>query len=733
MSGSFFKELKRRNVFRVAVIYIVSSWLLMQIGDVMFPALLLPAWSIRMLVALLILGFPLAIVFAWAYEITSDGIVRTDDVPAGRSVSAKTAEKINRLIIAVLAVAVAVLFVRNSSDEPVAEIEPHFVISDQSIAVLPFRNLSASEEDAEFFAVGLHDELLTLLSKIGGMKVISRTSVERLDDDLSISGIGELLGVATILEGQVQRSGDRLRINVQLIDTSGEDHLWANTYNRELTAANIFDVQSDIARTISGALSAELTNSDEQLLQDVPTTNTAALERYLLGVQLRERSSWDALRSASDYFREAIKLDADFAQAWAALASVQQQLLQTGAINLQHYSNVAGPAINRALELNNELSEAHSERGNFRWNFGDLAGAEESFRKSLQLNPNLPYALLNYGAYLRSTNRPAEAIPVLEKALARDPLSPLVLFDLGKSEMYLGNIEKTLFYAEKILEIDPASVYGYAGNLQAHFNNGRMDLGIPWMIKLLAVDPDDFESWAYMSLWLEQFGLSEIAQQYLTRAYELGSSEPVVLKCAVQIHSLMGQQVEAVEIARRAIDAKMDDRWYSNRVFLRQIRDAASTHQARLKSLELYKDRHPELFDGLPTITIDNINAAADVAFLLQDLGQDSERVQAILSASLEWHDTTRPDGVFDMQVGIVKVDLLVHSGNIDGALDTLREAVESGWIYNWRWYLDSPNFDTIRDLPEFQSIVMELQNIMKMQRDAYLAHPDMGEFDLRT
>ncbi len=216
MAGSFIQELKRRNVFHVALIYIVVSWLLMQIGDVMFPALLLPDWTARMLVAFLLLGLPIALIFAWAYEITPEGIKKTVDVELDESITSRTGRQIDFLIIGVLAIAVVLLGIRVLTDEdsPEALVAD---ISEKSIAVLPFKNQSASTENAEFFASGVHDELLTLLSKLGQLKVISRTSVERLDPRLSIPEIGELLGVATVLEGQVQRAGNQLRINVQLI------------------------------------------------------------------------------------------------------------------------------------------------------------------------------------------------------------------------------------------------------------------------------------------------------------------------------------------------------------------------------------------------------------------------------------------------------------------------------------------------------------------------------------
>jgi TolB-like protein/tetratricopeptide (TPR) repeat protein len=732
MSGSFIQELKRRNVIRVAAIYVVVSWLLMQIGDVMFPALLLPYWTTTMLVTFLLLGFPVAMIFAWAYEITPDGVLRTEDVPEDQSITANTGQKINRMIIAVLGVVVVVLLVRGFLDEPGEAPTPIALASGQSIAVLPFKNQSAGAENAEFFAGGLHDELLTLLSKLGELKVISRTSVERLDPTLSIPEIGALLGVTTVLEGQVQRAGDRLRINVQLIDTSAEGHLWANTYDRELTAENIFDVQSDIARTISGALHTELSDSDEELLQDVPTASTKALERYLLGKQLWDRSSWSSLRSASDYFEEAVEIDPEFAQAWASLAGVKLQLLQTGAIDLQNYLDAAETAVGRALELNSTLSEAHAELGNLRWKMGDLAAAESAYDEALRLNSSLPWSLLAYGTYLRTTNRPAEAIPVLEKALVNDPLSSLIIFDLGKSEMYLGRVENTLAYARQNLEIDPSSVNGYSGNMQGYLTQGQYDKAMTWMIKLMTVDPVDFENWAYMAIWSELLGLPDVARKYMERAYELGPEEPVVLKCDLQIRSMRGDYAAASLIARRAIEARLDNRWYSNRVFLRQIRDDASTNDELAESSSLYRDRHPELFRATPEITVDNVYAAADLAALLQNLGQ-AERARAIIDTSLDWYDSTRPQGVYGWDTGIVKADLLILKGDNDAALKILQEAVDYGWNYSWIWYIGNPNFDPVRDLPEFQAIVKQLQDDMTAQRETYLALPDMGEFDLRN
>ncbi len=496
MAGSIFQELKRRNVFRVAIIYAVVSWLLMQIGDVMFPALLLPDWTARMLVAFLILGFPIAIVFAWAYEITPDGIKKTVDVAPDESITGLTGRKIDFVIIGVLVVAVAVLGLNVWTDDDAPPVELALV-PEKSIAVLPFKNQSASAENAEFFASGVHDELLTLLSKLGQLKVISRTSVERLAPNLSIPEIGELLGVATVLEGQVQRAGDQLRINVQLIKVAGDDHLWANTYDRELTAQNIFAVQSDIARTIADSLHAELSATDEAVLNTAPTKNLAALEHYMLGRQLGTRGSFESYPRAVEHFRHATVLDPEYAEAWVALAQVHSRMRQTGLIDMPAYVAVAEPAIAKALENDSNLAAAHAALGSLSWQTGDFAAAEAAFRSALNQNPDDPKSLFEYGSYLRFNGRSVDAIPVLEKALVGDPLNVETLFELGKAELYGGHPERDLIHAEKILEIDPSSVHGYIASLQAHMDMGRMDLMWPWYIKSMDSDPADYELWSH--------------------------------------------------------------------------------------------------------------------------------------------------------------------------------------------------------------------------------------------
>lgn len=727
---SLFNELRRRNVFKVAAAYIVVSWLLLQISDTLVPALLLPDWFHSGVAFLLIISFPVVLIFAWAFELTPDGLKKEKDVDRVASVTQETGRKLNIGIIVLLVVAVAYLGSMvwfHEDDAPATFV----AVSEQSIAVLPFDNRSANAENAEFFAAGVHDELLTLLSRLGGLKVISRTSVERLDQGLSIPEIGDLLGVATVLEGQVQRAGDRLRINVQLIKAQEEDHLWATTYDRELTASNIFDVQSDIARTIANELHVQLSARDDDVLRRAPTINTEALELFMLGRQHYDRSSWESLRRARQYFQQATELDPDYLRAWTAAASTSARLFDSGAESFEEYSAAAGPDIARALALDDAFADAHAQLATLRWKAGNLTAAEESFRTALDLDADDTESLYTYGNYLRTVSRSQEAVPILEKALANDPLSPTILFELGKSQMYLGHPEKNLEYSMRIREIDPSSVYGYSSALQAHIWSGRIDLAMPFMMESIEADIEDYENWAYTGVWYDMLGDSETADRYLDYALEVGPNAPAVLKCLVQVLDRRGKHKEALAIAQRALEEGFEDRWFSNQTFLRQIRKEALATGEYQVALDWYAARYPEIQGTTPSISIDNAQVAADLALLMINAGQ-SDRAQVLLDAALAWYEETQQPGVHGYMTNIVDVHLLLLRGDKTAALATLREAVDGGWRYDWPMHIENQNLDAIRNEPEYEEIIANIEADMATQLIAVQNLPDMGVVDLR-
>ena len=731
MAGSLFHELKRRNVFRVAIVYAVVSWLLMQIGDVMFPALRLPDWTPTLLVAFLILGFPLAAIFAWAFELTPDGVVRTSDVPEEQSITPDTGRKINFAIIGALVIAVVFLLVKDSLLQDSPAPPPTVEVSDNSIAVLPFKNQSASAENAEFFAGGLHDELLTVLSRISGLRVISRTSVERLDPNLTIPEIGKLLGVATVLEGQVQRAGDRLRINVQLIDTAAEGHIWANTYDRQLTAENVFDVQSDIARTITGALHAEISPAEEELLGAVPTANTEALEKYLLGVQLWKRQSYAALDEAIRYLTQATTLDPRYAEAWIALAAAYTSAYQTGAVSTAEYVSAAEPAVRKAMDVNPRLAAAHAQQASIQVALGDMEGAETSFKQALQLDPDDSATVAEYAFFLRDSFRADEAIPLIEAALVNDPLSTELLFQLGKAEMHAGRPERLVEISAKIRAIDPSVINGYSGALQAYLWMGRADLATHWYLRALEFDPLDYETWAHLALGLNGLGLTELSDRYMKRAEELGAGEPAVLKCKVQI--LLGREnyKEATRIAREALAADLDDRWGSDQVFLRTARDAALDAGHIGDMLALYRERAPQVFRETPEVELATAHYAVDVIPLLRFAGND-EAADRILAATLESYERLNPRRIRGYDLAILDIEALALAGEKDLALARLTEAVDNGWMLDWEYFVLGRNLAPLQDEPEFAAIVARLENESAEQGETWIASPPLGEFDLR-
>ncbi|MDH3924104.1 MAG: hypothetical protein OET41_05810 [Xanthomonadales bacterium] len=339
------QELQRRNVFRVAVGYVVSSWLLLQIADLGLDIVGSPDWVLRTIALVLALGFPVVAFFAWAYEVTPEGIKRESEIDRSQSIAQTTGRKLDRAILVVLLLAVAYFaydkFILDPQrdaallesvsqaksnlqpvDEPVTRDEEATQSGPPMVAVLPFVS-SSMEGDSDFFATGVHDDLLTQLAQLQSIRVISRTSVlEYRDTTRNIREIGKALGADAIMEGGVQSAGDRIRINAQLIDARTDEHLWAQTFDRELSPANIFEVQTEIARAITSALHATLTTQESAQLAEMPTENMAAYRAYHRAMEIRDATDgFDHLAFRRE-LEEAVTLDPEFTRAWAELVGI---------------------------------------------------------------------------------------------------------------------------------------------------------------------------------------------------------------------------------------------------------------------------------------------------------------------------------------------------------------------------------------------------------------------------
>ena len=472
---SFFSELKRRNVVKVGVAYLVVGWILIEAASVLMPTFGAPGWVFPIFALVVVLGFPLAAIFAWAFEITPQGLMRTHDVPVQHSITSQTSRRLDFIIIGLLAIALTVSLTLHFSGEEVGDDVAGSSISRDAIAVLPFANRSADTENAAFFADGIHDDLLTQLAKIGSLKVISRTSVlEYRDTQKNMKQIGNELGANKILEGGVQRAGDRVRINVQLIDTNTDEHLWADTYDRELSAANIFAIQSEIALAIASAMQATLSPEEHRVLDASPTDNLDAYDLYLRGRALRRNAGRDDLDRQLQFFRHAVVLDPEFALAHVALASALIDLYWFYSKDSGHLAE-AKIKLDRSMELRPGMAEAHVVLGDYFYHgFLDYDRALAELDIALNKMPGHAEAHAIRAFVQRRRGDIDESIPSLSRAIELDPRNELYVWEQGGSYHWLQDYDSALKWYDRALEIDPT----------------RADIGASRALVFLARDGD---------------------------------------------------------------------------------------------------------------------------------------------------------------------------------------------------------------------------------------------------
>src|SRR3989440_478759 len=381
----FFTELKRRNVYKVAVAYAVVAWLLIQVATQVFPFFEVPNWAVRFVVLLIIIGFPIALVIAWAFELTPEGLKRTEvanALPAQRSRSRAWIYVV--LIAGALSAGLFFLgrFTASTKQSVLAE------VSSKSIAVLPFENLSRDPDNA-YFASGIQDEIITRLAKIADLKVISRTSTQQYQSKPgNLSEIAKQLGVANILEGSVQKAADQVRVNVQLIQVASDSHLWADTYDRKLV--DIFGVESEVAKAIADALQAKLTGGEQRALAVKPTNNPEAYDAYLRGLALEARTttSPDDSERAAGFYERAVQLDPAFALAWARLSRANAHAYFGGLDSTTARRDAAERALNTAQKLQPNSPETLLAQAYYQyWVRRDYELAKRTFGRVRELLP----------------------------------------------------------------------------------------------------------------------------------------------------------------------------------------------------------------------------------------------------------------------------------------------------------------------------------------------------------
>jgi TolB-like protein/Flp pilus assembly protein TadD len=454
---NFFTELKRRSVYKVAIAYAVVAWLLMQVASQIFPFFEIPNWAVRLVVLLLIIGFPIALIIAWAFELTPEGIKRTELADELPKEPGRSRAWIYVVIIGAL-LSLGVFFLgRYKVSTGAARQSETATVSQKSIAVLPFENLSDEKANA-YFADGIQEEILTRLSKIADLKVISRTSTQQFQSKpANLSEIARQLGVANILEGSVQRSADQVRVNVQLIKAATDSHLWADTFDRKLT--DIFSVESDIAKAVADTLQVKLNGAERSAIAARPTENSKAHELYLKGRYFFGKREADNLKRAIDYFNQAVAKDPNYALAYAGLADSYALLPEYSGEPPADALHQARLAAEKALSIDDKLAEAHVSRGLLFTEDYNLKEAKQEFERAIELNPNdadahyfLAFLVL---APLGDTD---QAIAEMNRAVELDPFSVLMNSRLALCYYFARRYPEAIAQLRKTTELDPASV-----------------------------------------------------------------------------------------------------------------------------------------------------------------------------------------------------------------------------------------------------------------------------------
>jgi len=744
---SLYTELKRRNVFRVAIAYLAGAWLLTEVAGTLFPAFGVPDWSLRFVVIVFALGFVPALIISWAYEMTPEGLKREKDVVRDESITHFTAKRLDGITIGLIVV--ALLFIvadrfwlsPKIAEQPAAPAEvatddvltsapepAEFQNLPNSIAVLPFANRSANPDDA-YFVDGIHDDLLTHISKIGAIKTISRTSVMRYrDSDKSIPEIAAELGVSTILEGGVQRAAAQIRINVQLIDARSDEHLWAEIYDRQLSAENIFAIQSEISRAISEALQIVLSPAEQQRIQAIPTESIEAYEAYLLGKQRMARRSVDSLEDAVKYLTEAVEIDPQFALAWSALGDTYLLQRQHSGVSEHELLLNAQTAIDKALEIDSKLGEAYTSLGMLRYGFDDEKGAEQAYRKAIELVPNYSVTYHWYSILLYDQGRHKEAFEIISVAAQLDPMSPIIKQNLARSLRSEGRNEEALEELKKAIEIDPAFAGAYDSMATIDYQVfNRMAGAAQGYVKCIQLDPDSAFCYIELGQLYLELGVPDRTGILVDRSRELAPDGLSSHWGELLLRVFQGD-THGIDDNVNGVLKYHGKGFWTAQFSVAQLRNRSIASGQYEQALDVYSTTYPELLDnpGL-TIGLDNYRAAIDLALVLQKTGEWA-KANDLLD---QCHDFIRERPRLGYWGGywISDVLILALKGEKKEALSALRHGVDEGWRSMWWYYLrHDPNLDSIRGEPEVRLIVSEIEADMSAQMRQIREMEDRGE-----
>ena len=462
----FLAELQRRNVYKVAVAYGVVSWLLIQIATQVFPIFDIPNWGARLVVVVLTLGFPVALVLAWAYELTPEGLQRTDEIAPEKSVARSTGRKLDFVIIGVLLAVIGVLVFQHSRS---AKPSPIVRLPEKSIAILPFLDFSQAK-DQEYFSDGITEQIINSLAHVHGLFVVARTTAFSFKNkNMDIREVGRQLGVSHVLEGSVSHGPGKVRVVAQLIDVANGYHLWSETYDS--TEKDLLSLQSDVATKVAKALQIELQLAETTQLAKSLTQDPEAYDLYLRGRYLLNKRTTDSIQKGRALFEQAVAKDPRFALGHAGIADSYIQLGKIGELTGDEAATRAWPEVSTALALDDNLAEGYASRAtiltDFEWNW---TAAEPDYRKAIELNSNNANAHHWYARHLAELGRSEEALQEIEAAQKLDPLSPFIRTSKGKILCTMQRYDEAIDQCRRAIDLqgDFASAFSILAQAYVH-------------------------------------------------------------------------------------------------------------------------------------------------------------------------------------------------------------------------------------------------------------------------
>src|SRR5438094_5427519 len=537
----FFTELKRRNVYKVAIAYGVVAWLLMQVATQVFPFLEIPNWAIRLVIMLIVIGFPIALVIAWAFELTPVGIKRTESADELPTKAPRNRAWLYVIVISG-AISASLFFIGRYS--ATSKQSGLIEVPAKSIAVLPFIDLSQAR-DQEYFCDGISEEILDALARVEGLRVVARTSSFSFKGkNADVGEIAQKLNVKNVLEGSLRREGNRIRITAQLINARNGFHIWSDTFERELQG--VFAVQDEITRSIVDALKIKLAVAPPVRTPE----STEAYDLYLKGLYYSNKSDEENLRKSLILFQQALDKDPNFARAWTGITKVWEQLADAYVRPLEAYPRVK-EAASKALALDDKDAEAHCYLGEVKLLIDrDVAGAEGEIKRALQLDRNSATAHY-FMSWLKLTQGDCdEGVNQIQEAEKLDPLSPMIID--SAAERYVANrLDDAISAGKRVLQVDPNYIYFDSPLADAYREKGDLQEAVALYEKAQTVT--HFPS-AGLAITYAKMGRLEAARRVLNQRIEKSRQQYVAADSIAAVYVALGDKEEAFRWLERAFD-----------------------------------------------------------------------------------------------------------------------------------------------------------------------------------